>query len=96
MAVESAADRLSMLDDWDSGLYEGATTIQGIFDNDYQEVIDDSGVGAESSQPVFLCRTADVSSAAHGDTLVVNSTNYVVRGVQPDGTGMTLLMLEEQ
>ena len=34
------------------------------------------------------------SSAAEGDALVTGSTNYTVRDVIDDGTGMTTLMLE--
>jgi len=41
-----------------------------------------------------LCQTSDVSSAASGDTLTVNSVGYTVVGVQEDGQGMTNLVLE--
>ena len=51
-------------------------------------------VGVTSSDPGFHCRTSDVSSAAEGDALVTGSSNYTVREVIDDGTGMTTLMLE--
>ena len=41
----------------------------------------------------FICRTSDVYSAAEGDALVTGSTNYTVRDVIDDGTGMIALML---
>jgi len=47
----------------------------------------------ESTEPTLLARTADVSSLAHGDTLTISAVNYTVRGIQPDGTGMTQIML---
>lgn len=75
--------------------YNGATPINGIFDAAYFEPEAGFG-GIQLSQPVFLCRTADVPSATHGQTLVVNSVNYQIVGVEPDGTGMTLLKLEKQ
>jgi hypothetical protein len=39
-------------------------------------------------------RSTDVPGAAQGDAVTVGATAYAVRGVQPDGTGMTLLLLE--
>lgn len=73
--------------------YNGSTTVNGILDQEYYEVgVGDAGV--ESSQPVFLCRTADVPAAAHGDTLLIDAITYKVRGVQPDGTGLTRLALK--
>lgn len=75
--------------------YNGSTSVNGIFDAEYFEP--DAGfAGVQSSQPVFLCRTADVSSATHGQVLVVNSATYHIAGVEPDGTGLTLLKLEKQ
>jgi hypothetical protein len=78
----------------DSATYtHGATvaTIKGIFDDTFQVV-----EGVESSGPSFLCATADVSAAAHGDTIVVSGATYYIRGIQPDGTGTTLLILSKE
>jgi hypothetical protein len=74
----------------DAVTYNGVT-INGIFDNAYFE-----GQGIQGSQPVFICPTASVSNALHGDELVRNSVTYRVVGVEPDGTGVTLLRLEKQ
>lgn len=65
--------------------------VVGIFDRAYAEPI--AGI-AEDSGPVFSCATAAIPNAAHGDELVINGTTYTVRGVQPDGTGVTTLALE--
>lgn len=66
-----------------------AVAVNGIFDAAYEEAAD-----IEGSSPVFGCATASVSGARHGDALVVAGVSYVVRGVQPDGTGWTRLILE--
>lgn len=78
-----------------------ASTITVLFDKPFNSVPMDTGeVDIESNTPTALCKTSDVSSVAHGDALVVNSTTYSVVGVQADfGSGYqgtTLLILEEQ
>ncbi len=67
--------------------------VNGIFDNDYYEAL---GNTVEGSSPVFRLATSDASAVAHGQSLVIASTTYKVRGVEPDGTGVTLLRLEKQ
>jgi hypothetical protein len=93
MSVETAADRTAMLADYGSTVTKAdARTVVAMFDNDFLAVdVDESEV--ESSEPTLLARTADVSSLAHGDTLTISAVNYTVRGIQPDGTGMTQIML---
>tara|TARA_R100000278_G_scaffold113608_1_gene91805 strand:- start:3221 stop:3532 length:312 start_codon:yes stop_codon:yes gene_type:complete len=102
MAVESASDRAIFVDVDDfgsAGTYTpsggSASTINGIFDNDFIEVDAGGAVAVALQQPRFHCRTADVSSAAEGDALVVGGVNYTIRIVQDDGTGMTMLVLEK-
>lgn len=101
MAVESADDRAIFfaVDDFGTAATytpQGgvASTVNGIFDNDFIEVDAGGGVGVALQQPRFLCRTADVSSASEGDALVINTVNYTIRIVQDDGTGITTLVLE--
>ena len=93
MSVETAADRTAMLADYGSTVTKAdASTFVAIFDNDFLAVdLDESEV--ESTEPTLLARTADVSGLAHGDSLTISSTSYTVRGIQPDGTGMTQIML---
>jgi hypothetical protein len=68
-------------------------SVTGIFDNDYFEPM---GGEMQGATPVFTLPTASASSAAHGQSLVIGATTYKVRGVEPDGTGVTLLRLEKQ
>ena len=73
-----------------------ASTINGIFDNEFFEVDPPSGVGVVSAQPRFICTTADLpSGAAAGDAIMVGSAAYTVRVIQPEGTGVTTLDLEK-
>lgn len=75
--------------------YEGRI-INVIFDSEYQALeMLGGGVGVESSSPSALCKTSDVSNAKHGDTLTISGTTYYVTGVQPDGTGITRLLLSK-
>lgn len=77
-----------------------AATLQGvavasgvIFDADYVEPL---GNYVEGRAPVALAVASEIASVAQGQTLVIGATTYKVRGVEPDGTGMVLLRLEEQ
>ena len=70
MAVETAVERAIFvgIDDFGvSATYTPvggqASTISGIFDNDYIEVDTGGNVGFAVLQPRFLCQTSDVSTA---------------------------------
>jgi hypothetical protein len=67
--------------------------VSGILDEEYVEPL---GNLVEGRAPVFTCRGADAPSVAHGQTLVVGARTFKVRGVEPDGTGVVMLRLEEQ
>lgn len=71
--------------------YNGTKTVNGILGKAYITVNE-----VESTAPSFTCVASDMPNAKHGDTLVMNSTIYKVVGVQPDGTGIMTLVLEEQ
>jgi len=65
-----------------------------IFDNNYLTLlgtVDFAGVA--SSEPGAVCKSSDVAGARHGDTLTVNGATYAVIGVEPDGSGITILRL---
>ena len=72
-----------------------STTVNGIFDNEFFEADAGGMVAVAIQQPRFQCRTSDVSAAAEGDAITINSVAYIIRVVQPDGTGVTTLVLEE-
>ena len=70
-------------------------SVNGIFDNEYVDIGGPS-VSIEGTHPVFRCATSTVPGVAHDDELIIESVTYKVKGVQPDGTGETLLILEVQ
>ena len=72
-----------------------SSTVKGIFDKDSQEIIGMSDVGIMEDVPTFHCVTTDVSSAIFDDTLVIDSTTYKIKKIEPDGTGMTKLTLSK-
>lgn len=53
------------------------------------------GTEVETTAPKVLCRTEDLPSVSHGDTVTVDSKVYKVIGISPDGTGVTTLTLSE-
>lgn len=62
--------------------------VVGIFDKAYQE-----SFGIVSGDNPILVVSSNVA-AAEGDSVTINATSYTVAGVQPDGTGITILQLE--
>lgn len=64
--------------------------VRGVFDRDYAQAFD----GISTTAPQFVLKTTAAASATQASLLVVDGTTYRVRSVQPDGTGVTRLMLE--
>lgn len=101
MPVESAQDRLDMLDldEWAADItIPGPATIQGIVDAEFQGAeIGEYGITA--SAPQFTCRTADIPSLAETNTITIandpggNDGTYTVKEIQSDGTGISLVTL---
>jgi hypothetical protein len=90
MNVENSADRLAMLSDFGQTVSIDGSDVTAIYDEDYVESLDIAG-----TRPLLYCRTSDVESAGHGDSVEVDGIDYTVAKVQPDGTGLTVLILEE-
>lgn len=69
------------------------TAVRGVFDNGY--ALGNVGViGMAGTQPAFTLPTAILNGEPVGQTLVVNSASYYVSAHEPDGTGMSRLLLE--
>ena len=64
--------------------------VRGIFDNGFVSALDIAG-----SAPSILLPSSSAASAAAGQTVVVGGASYTVTAIEPDGTGMTLLRLQE-
>lgn len=89
----------------------GSTTvIAGIWDSNTVLIDTESQVGVQSRAPTFMCRVDDVTSGGkYGDQIVVTQAQllaagldpdpagtYLVKVIEPDGTGMVTLILEKQ
>lgn len=105
MPVETDADRLQFLDTDAFGVeatYKpvtggAASTIKGIFDAASTAIEVGLEVSISSTSPQFHCRTSDLTNGGkQRDTFVIAGVTYKAKDVQPDGTGMTMVMLERQ
>ncbi len=67
----------------------GAATVPVIFDAAYADAL---GMVA-GTRPVALGATADLAAVGQGDTVTIDAVEYIVTGVEPDGTGLTQLRL---
>lgn len=63
--------------------------VAAIFDAAYVDPL-----GTVSSGSMLTCRDQDVAGLVRSAPVVVRGLNYVVRGIEPDGTGLTMLKLE--
>jgi|APSaa5957512535_1039671.scaffolds.fasta_scaffold122586_3 hypothetical protein len=70
------------------------TTVKGIFDNDFFEV-EVGEVGVQGNQPRFFCASADISGLGEGDAIVIGGVTYNAIREEPDGTGVSLIILRE-
>ena len=84
-------DYAPFLTDFGIAATVGGVAITAIFDNGYADAF---GI-VSGSAPVLLCSSASVSAATVGAAVSVNATSYTVREIQPDGVGMTRLLLQE-
>lgn len=93
MAVETDSDRRVFVssDEFGVEVTIGASTFDAIFDHEF---VESNGMSAE--KPVIHCLESDLSGVSLNATAVINSTNYYVREIQRDGTGMAMAILEEQ
>lgn len=67
--------------------------VQAVFDNGYS--LGQAGpFGMATTQPRLTCATAALPADPVGAAVVVGSGSYVVAEHQPDGTGISLLLLE--
>ena len=90
MAAESAADLLALfdLDDFAVEVTLNGSSIRAIVDYDDVEVM-----GDYSRWPVLTVRTSDLDGDPHGDTVVLAGTSYTIVNVDPDGTGVSRIVL---
>lgn len=71
----------------------GGNALDVIFDNGY--ALGNVGLlGMATSQPSITLKTTDVPATPVGSAVTVNATAYLVAAHEPDGSGMSRLLLE--
>ena len=96
MAIESDTDRLEMIRA--AGGVEckvNKGSFWAIFDNEFVESETEPGV--EGRQPVLTGRSSDVDNLEirKGSHVTIGADSYRVKRPEPDGTGMTRLVLRK-
>lgn len=82
-------DLPGMLDALGEPVVVDGKTIMGIYDHQFvetQQIVGD--------RPVVICLTSDVSNVLSGAQVTADETDYTVAVPQPDGSGLTTLILE--
>lgn len=71
----------------------GGSVVSAIFDNGY--ALGNVGMlGMASSQPSITLKTSDVPADPVGTAVTVNAAAYLVAAHEPDGTGISRILLE--
>lgn len=94
MTVESDADRLALLGDYSVSATINGVAVTGIFDDRFK-MVDELSQEIESTLPQLICRSIDVAGVTDGTSCIVNGVTYTVRTLEPDGTGMTRIILHK-
>ena len=71
----------------------GGVAVQAIFDNGFS-LGNVGDIGMSSTRLALTLATASVPPSPEGQTAVVNGVTYLVAGHEPDGTGVSRLLLE--
>lgn len=86
-------DGFAVLATWNGG------QIPVIFDLVHEPVETNIGV-VEGLGPTATCKSADIEGVAHDDVITIpvdgTLTRYKVVGIEPDGQGLTVLVLMEE
>ena len=80
-------------------LFPGAanqTTISAIFDASSIGITLSDGLEITESQPQLTARDTDITGLVQGSALQVNNKNYTVSDIRPDGTGVSIVRLNNR
>lgn len=70
--------------------------LKGILDYPFEEVLPGTSVGVQGTSPKFKCREADLKyGVSKGDKITIKLIEYNVKENQPDGTGISDLILQK-
>ena len=71
----------------------GSGQVRAIFDNGHARA-EVGYAGMAGTQPMLTLATADVPTSPLGLSVTVGSVSYQVAAHEPDGTGISILLLE--
>ena len=100
MALETAQDLENFFDTETHGSTATVTingtgsSINVIINKEYFAIAGES-VDVDGTQPVVTCRSSDVTGIDTADTITIDSVTYNIVNIQPDGTGITVLILQD-
>lgn len=95
MFQENLAEFFQEQDFAGTAVWNQTVSIPVILDREFIR-LNIGNAGVESSEPAVLVQETDIAGVAHGDILRINEENYIVRGIQPDGHGLILLIMEKE
>ena len=101
MALETAQDLENFFDTETHGKSASvsidgtSSNIKIILNNEYF-AIEGESVDVDGSQPVVTCRSSDILGIDTSDTITIDSIVYNIVNIQPDNTGITILILQDQ
>jgi hypothetical protein len=72
----------------------GTATVNGILHREFVDVTTQRGV-INGYRPTFDCAAADLPEIERGDTVTIGGDEYEYVMQEPDGTGLTKLILKE-
>jgi hypothetical protein len=87
--LETDIDRLAYLTACGEQVTINGQPVWAVADNAYVNVLD----LAAGTRPQLIARSSDVAAVVTGAGVVMQGTAYSVSEIQPDGTGMTTLIL---
>lgn len=79
---------------WEEDLtLPNASVIKCIFDNNFDLQLL-PGMAMEGTSPAAICKTSEVSGVGQDDIVTIRGVQYYVSERQPDGSGITTLILK--
>mgnify|MGYP002623590714 FL=1 len=100
MALETAQDLENFFDTETHGVSASisingsSSSIKVILNREYFAV-DGESVDVVASQPIAHCRSSDVTGVDTDDSITISGTTYSIVNIQPDNTGVTILILQD-
>jgi len=73
---------------------QDGVTVKGIFDNKGQTVAIFDG-HIEATGPQVTVKSSDITGVKHSDTVTIRNKTWYIRGIEDDGTGITVLTISE-